>query len=140
MGLWDGFQKAILDTLEADATLVAQVKGIFDYVDPKLKMPFVAIGDDIVDDFQDKLQDGADIMTIIHVYSKYRGLKEAKEIASRIRYVLKNNKPSFPSADDYDFIATAQQDGTMQLLTEDYKDGGKIRHAVLKFSFLIEAC
>ena len=140
MGLWDGFQKALLDTLEADATLVALVRTIKDFVPPETKMPFVQIGDDIVTDFEDKLQDGADILTIVHVYSDARGSKEVKTIASRIRFVLKNNKPSFPSADDYDFIATAQQDGTMTLLTEENKDGGKIRHAVLKFRFLIEAC
>lgn len=88
-------QKALIDTLSVDATLVTLMGGtvrIFDVVPPLTNFPYLTIGDDQTLDEGNLCEpDIFEHFSTIHVWSRSTtiGRKEAKDIAGRVREVLK---------------------------------------------------
>jgi len=81
-------QKAIHAALVGDATLMALVTGVHDHVPEDAQFPYVAIGEDDVDAFDGKTFRGAEHAMSLHVWSRARGRREAKEILDRLGALL----------------------------------------------------
>jgi hypothetical protein len=81
-------QKKIFEILSQDIELSGMITGIFDVVPDEQKFPFVMIGKDSLNDFGSHTGSGFEGNCDIDVYSQAHGLKEAKEIASRVYSLL----------------------------------------------------
>jgi len=133
--MWSDFQKALYELLTSDSTLMGMVKEVSDYMDASKELPVVNIGDDILEDWDDKFKDGGKITSYIHIWSDAPGYGEAKGIADRIRYLLRNNRPQLDSSCGYAVIATGRQGAPAVSIREE---DGAIRHVVLQYEYLVE--
>lgn len=93
--------------------------------------PYVVMGEITAKEWSDKLEDGAEVYSTIHVWSQYDGRKEADEMADAITQGLTSYalvlEPNFRCAFD-------KLDNYSLLVDID----GKTRHGVLRFKYLIE--
>lgn len=90
MSIW-AVQKAVYGRLSSDSTLAGMVHGIYDMQVPDSvtpRFPYVVIGEknELPENRHDRL--GRRISFSIHIFSRYRGTKEAAEIAARVTELL----------------------------------------------------
>jgi len=86
--LWQ-LQQAIYSALTGDATLVALVTGIYDYVPTNANAPYVVIGEELSEERFDTMgKYGRQASLVIHTWSRYRGMKEVLTILDRVLVVL----------------------------------------------------
>lgn len=128
--LWD-FQKAVYARLTGDSNF-ANV-GVGDWPDDDTKFPHVTIGEDNTNGDRNKSGDGRTFNAEFHVWSTYRGWKEAKVIADDIQSALFD--PLDLSGSGYGQCGPGLQLQPMVFLTED---DGKMRHVMLPLRFLIK--
>lgn len=91
MSAENAVQAAIYAALTGSAPLMAAVTGVYDHV-PQLDdrtppdggFPFVVIGEDDVDEDDTDTSLGFHIEAEVHVWSRYRGRKEVKDIQGLI--------------------------------------------------------
>lgn len=85
--LWP-LQQAAYAALTADAALMTLVSGVYDEVPEQAAHPYVSIGSitELVDDAHN--QRGLNTSLVLHVWSKYRGFKEAAGILAALDTVL----------------------------------------------------
>ena len=117
----------------------AQVVRIEAYTDYKVfdenpenePYPYVVMGEITAKDWSDKLEDGMEVYSTIHVWSQYHGRKEADEMADKILQALSSSAiavgPNFRTALD-------RLDGYNLIVDMD----GKTRHGILRFKYYIE--
>lgn len=84
-------QKAILDKLKGDATLMTMVTGIFDYVPDKQKMPYISIGFVNSLPYRTHSRLGEEMFYDIHIWSAHEGNREAGFILKRVSLLLSDN-------------------------------------------------
>ena len=81
-------QAAILTTLQGAGSLTMLLAGgassIFDHVPQDSAYPYVVIGEATARDFDCKSSDGMEQTLTIHTWSRYRGLRETKQIMAAI--------------------------------------------------------
>ncbi len=77
-------QAAIKIKLEANTTLMSAIKGVYDNVPQNEEFPYVVIGDDVATSWSDNNQNGWNILTAIHTWSRHLGRKETKQIQQLI--------------------------------------------------------
>jgi len=88
-------QQAIFAKLGADAAvkaLIGDPARIYDHIPDAPTFPYVGIGEAFSDQFDTKSWDGMDQDVVLHVWSRYRGKKEAKQIMGAIHDAL-NKQP-----------------------------------------------
>lgn len=87
-------QTAIYTTLTGSTAVTGAgstgTVSIFDHVPQDSAFPYVAIGEVYDNDWSSKSQDGQEVEMMLHVWSRYRGMKEAKDIGSAIHTALHN--------------------------------------------------
>jgi hypothetical protein len=85
--LWP-LQVAVVTKLRAHAPLMALVTGIYDEVPEQVAHPYVSLGSitENVDDAHN--QRGLEASVVLHVWSKYRGYKEAADILAALDTAL----------------------------------------------------
>ena len=81
-------QKAIFKVLNEDTVLKKKLKGVYDYIDENSKFPIVTIGECYANDYSTDSFNGEDISQEIHIWSKYKGKKECKELARLVLDVI----------------------------------------------------
>jgi hypothetical protein len=84
-------QRAVYTRLTGFSALTALIVGIYDDVPPDLDngaFPFVTIGDDTDIPFNTHSSVGGEHTITIHVWSRYRGKSEVKNIQSQIYNAL----------------------------------------------------
>ncbi len=83
------FQVAVRTALLADATLTAIVgTRVFDHTPQDTDFPYVVMGESSGSEFDTKSEEGMEQTIMIHSWSRYRGLKETKDIIAAIIDVL----------------------------------------------------
>lgn len=104
---------------------------VHDDVDPDAAFPYVVIGEDthIPWDTDDSV--GAESTVTLHVWSRYRGKKEAKDIQGLIYEALNRHELS---VDGYHLV-TLEFEYSDVILDAD----GLTRHGVSRFRSLVEA-
>lgn len=118
-------QQAVFDRLASDSSLT-----VYDHVPEDAAFPYVVIGEDTHVPFDTDDSLGAESTVTIHVWSRYRGKKEAKEIQGIIYDALTRQELTI---DGYDLI-TIEFEYSDVLLDPD----GITRHGVQRFRFLTE--
>lgn len=126
---WE-LQKAVYAALTADAALMALITGIFDHVPQGQAYPYLTVGDDTETDRNTFDRTGREPTMTLHLWSKYAGMKQAKDIAERVVTLL----------DDQALVVT----GWGHVMTT-YEFGeflrdpdGETRHGVLRFRMLLQ--
>lgn len=128
--------KAIVDRLEAQTAYK-----IFDDHPENEAYPYVTMGSITAMPWCDKFEDGLEIFPTLHIWSQYRGRKEADEMADAILQALTgsslnlspNFRVSFDSLDFYDLIVDEAG-----FTSAGASSGGIIRHGILKMKYLVE--
>lgn len=88
-------QSAIYSTLNGDNNLTNTLgAGIYDEVLENATYPFVSLGEETAIDYSTKDLQGGEFTINIHVWSQYKGAKQAKEIMDRIHTLLHNSSLS----------------------------------------------
>lgn len=133
----EALQQAIYTTLTASAPLVAAVQGIYDHV-PQVSdsgagsaFPYVTLGENTVSAWATDDWSGGDAVVRVHVWSRYRGRKEALEILDLIRAAL----------DRATFAITGYTNVTCDFLQSfvEVDPDGLTRHGVIEFRILISS-
>lgn len=83
-------QKALHIKLTGDATLMTKITGVFDVfsVPDKQTFPYITIGDmtEVSDNTLNRL--GKEATITLHIWSQYKGKKEALDILNRLNQIL----------------------------------------------------
>jgi hypothetical protein len=81
-------QQSLWNRLTTHENLKEKITGVFDAVPKDQEFPYVSLGEDTVTDWSTKTEAGESITHTLHVWSRYEGKKEAKEIMSLILEAL----------------------------------------------------
>ena len=124
-------QKAIFSTLSADSSLDSLVGNnkILDDVPQGTNYPYVQIGEETSIDAGLKDKEAQEYTLTIHIWSRYRGNKETKEIAERIYTLLHNGAISVTGAS----LANISNEFFTILIDDD----GITRHGVMRFRAIV---
>ena len=77
-------QTSLFNRLSNDTVLLDKVKGVFDAVHKDQAYPYISLGEDTVSDWSTKTTVGEELTHTLHVWSRYQGKKETKEIMNLI--------------------------------------------------------
>jgi Protein of unknown function (DUF3168) len=127
-------QQAVHAALSGDASLqglLAAPARVFDHVPAETVFPYLVLGEATSAPFDAKTEDGMAQTLTVHTWSRYRGLKETKEIMAAVAAVLDDRSLSVAGHAlvllRFDFGAT--------FLDSD----GLTRHGVQRFRALTQA-
>lgn len=83
-------QEAVFGALKNHAPLVAALGGakVHDLTPARLAFPYVTFGRTDVYDFSTDLEDGAEVLFTLHVWSKHRGRKELLQLMNHASAAL----------------------------------------------------
>lgn len=124
-------QKAIFVKLSA-STELSDIIGtrLLDHVPDNYDVfPFVTIGEDVLTNWDDDTQNGFDVSVTIHVWSRYPGRKETKEIQGIIYSQLHQQDLTITG---YNHVLTNQTNQTTTLDPD-----GKTYHGVQELNVLL---
>jgi len=123
-------------TLVLHKVQIARIKANADYqlydAHPENAVfPYVTMGEITARDWSDKFEDGMEVYSTIHIWSQYKGRKEADQMADTILQALTssdldlapNFRASFNGLDLYELIIDID---------------GITRHGILRMKYLIE--
>ena len=124
-------QTAIYSKLNDDSTLDGIVGNykIFDDVPQGTSYPYVVIGEETAIDAGAKDTDAQEFTLTIHIWSRYKGRKQTKEIAERIYTILHNVAISVTGAS----LVQIRHEFERTLLEND----GITRHGVMRFRAVV---
>lgn len=127
--LWP-LQQALYTRLTTDSALMARVTGVFDAVPDGQDFPYVTVGEDTVVDWSTKTNSGEEITHTLHVWSRYAGKKEAKEILSLVLDAITKQPLVLAGGFSVDYTAL----DFMEIFTDE---DAVTRHGVLRLRFKI---
>jgi hypothetical protein len=81
-------QASLFERLSNDTVLKLKIKGVFDDVPKDQAFPYISLGEDTSIDWSTKTDIGEEITHTLHVWSRYKGKKETKEIMNLILEAL----------------------------------------------------
>lgn len=84
---WE-LQRSIFAKLDGDATLTALVTGVFNRVPQGQAFPYIKIGHRTIRNWSTFGTLGEEPTITLHIWSRYRGNKEAEDIMSRMDTLL----------------------------------------------------
>lgn len=123
-------QKAIFDRLTFDETLMSKVTGVFDDVPEGHAFPYVTIGDATSSPFRTMSRFGEEVTITLHIWSQYKGFKEANEILTELNRLLADQDLV---VDGYDVMSS------MYEFSETIRDpDGKTRHLPVRYRIVVQ--
>ena len=128
MSLGLAIQKAVFDKLNNDAAVTA-LAPVLDDVDESQSFPYVSIGEDVINEWDTVSDSGGDASITIHVWSRYKGRKQAKEIMGKVYDSLHRQQLT---AAGYDVVMSNFETETSFLDSD-----GLTRHGVQTYRILI---
>jgi Protein of unknown function (DUF3168) len=81
-------QEAVYRRLTSDTALMWMIKGVYDYVPEKTKMPYITFPRIYSEPFETKTSDGEIVTLTIDVFSESKGKKESINILKQIEASL----------------------------------------------------
>jgi len=121
-------QQSIYDILTSDTTLMTKVTGVFDFVPDNQGYPFVTVGETTSIPYETYDRYGEEVSTILHVWSRYRGMQEINEIMDDCKRLLA--RKSFE-------VAGWQNISCYHDFSEVIREpDGETRHGVIRFRIL----
>ena len=116
-------QKAIYDRLKG--SIYTKLYRIYDTPPQDPELPYIEIGEGTTTDWGTKTERGYEVVTEVHVWSDYKGFKEAKEIIKNVDRAVMTKRI------EVDGFRVA-----VQLVDRyDVKDESGIKHGILAFRF-----
>lgn len=125
MNFEEALHKAVFDKLTADLATP-----VYDHVPPNASFPYVVIGEDTHVPFDTDDSLGSESTITIHVWSRYRGKKEAKQIQGEVYDALTRQELT---VEDHDLV-TIEFEYSDVVLDPD----GQTRHGVQRFRAVVE--
>lgn len=122
-------QISLFNRLSNDADLSKKVTGVFDSMPKNQSYPYISLGEDTANDWSTKTTTGEEITHTLHVWSRYDGKKEVKEIMNLILEAF-----SQPLSLDSGFIVEFSTVELMEVLNDP---DGITRHGVMRLRFKI---
>lgn len=123
-------QVAIRQRLLNYVPVSSKVSAVYDHVPQDAEFPYIRIGEDTAIDFDTDSSVGTEHTIHIHVWSRYRGKQEVKEIQQAVYDALQRHALPLPDLNlvsiDFEFSET--------VLDAD----GLTRHGVQRFRVLID--
>ena len=101
---------------------------VYDHVPQNSSFPYIAIGEALDADWSSKTYDGQRHAVTLHIWSRYRGAKEIKQITSAVHTLLHNSNLSVTSHG-----LTLLQFDNAQYMTEA---DSMTRHGVIRYTAL----
>lgn len=95
-------QQSIYGKLTGDAELMNKIKGVFDDVPENQPFPYITIGEMTSGPFRTFSRFGEEITIMLHIWSRYKGFKEASEILADMNRLLADQALEVPG---YDVVA-----------------------------------
>ena len=127
-------QQAVYGALTGDASVQALLgtpARVFDHVPQDSAFPYVVVGEATSGPFDTKTEDGLDQTLTIHTWSRYRGLKETKEIMAAVTGALDDQALAVSG---HDLVLLRFAFGTTVLDPD-----GLTRHGVHRFRAVTQA-
>ena len=118
-------QTSIYGVLTGDATLMAAITGVHDFVNRATGFPYVTIGEMTTLDWSTQQTTGMEMIVTIHSWSQYEGSKELKGIMALIHGLLHDATLSLSG---HNFV-NCRFDGSTVLRDPD----GQTHHGVQRF-------
>jgi hypothetical protein len=115
--------------LTGDATLMGLVEGVYDDVPQDTDYPYIVVGEETTINAGTMTVDGLEHTLTIHVWSRYRGLKETKQIMERIYTLLHNSNLTVTGAS----LVNLRQEFSSTFVDAD----GLTRHGVIRFRAMV---
>ncbi len=126
-------QEAVYGALTSSVALQALLGSpvrIYDVVPPAALFPYATLGDVLIKEFDTKDQTGFEQSLILHVWSRYRGRKELKQIIQTIYDVLHNGVLNVTGANavscQFQSASTTQQNDGLTL------------HGILRYRIIVQ--
>lgn len=136
MSIESAIQSAIYSALTGDSTLMSAVTGVYDDVPQSADagsgaaFPYVTIGEATHTEWDTDTELGSDVTVTIHVWSRYRGRKEVKDIQGQIYSLLHRANLAVTG---YNLV------GVDWIQSDSFMDAdGLTRHGVQTFRITIE--
>jgi len=126
-------QEAVYTLLEADSTLQSYIGAptrLYDSVPASATFPYVTLGDVQLRDFDTKDASGFEQTLILHVWSRYRGRKEAKEIMQAVYDALHQQPLTIAGAR---FVDCRLQNASLAM-----DQDGLTLHGILRFRLIVQ--
>ena len=129
--LWN-LQQALYGRLTADTTLMARITGVYDQAPQGEVFPYVVIGEDTAEDFDDDRTAGFDVEVTLHVWGRsHRGRSEVKAIQADLYRLLHRLPLTVTGADTIETFVEFQ---------ETFRDAdGLTYHGVLRCRVVMQA-
>lgn len=131
----DNIQQAIYSLLTGDTTLMSKITGVYDEVPQDLvnddtNFPFVTIGEATSVPFRTMTRFGEEVTVTLHVWSRYKGFKEALEILDDLNRLLADRDLNVAG---YDTAACFYE------FSETLRDpDGKTRHVPVRYRIIVQ--
>ena len=119
----------IYSTLTGNVSLMSDVTGVFDDVPENTEYPYIVIGEETSIDNATKDTDGREYTIVLHIWSRFRGLKETKQIIAKVYDLLHNVNLSVTGAS----LVNIREEFTSTLMDSD----GITRHGIMRFRVVI---
>jgi len=119
----------VYTALTGDATLMALVEGVYDDVPQDTPYPYIVVGEETTINAGTMTVDGLEHTLTLHVWSRYRGLKETKQIMERIYTLLHNSNLTVTGAS----LVNLRQEFSSTFVDAD----GLTRHGVIRFRAMV---
>jgi len=119
-------QKAIYAKLKSSLSVE-----VYDHVDNEAVFPFVAIGEDTAVDFSAKSEPGQEVTHTIHVYSRWSGMKETKDIMDQVIRALTGDR-ELDLGDEFRIVLSRLDS------VNSFREDENTRHSVVRMRYLIE--
>ncbi len=126
-------QEAVYGALSSDATLktlIGDPARLYDQVPPAALFPYVTLGDVVLRDFDTKDRSGFEQSVTLHIWSRYRGRKELKEIMNAVHSVLHGADLNVDGADYVDC--------RFQTASTNLDGDGLTFHGVMRFRMVVQ--
>lgn len=111
-------------------SLLGSPARLYDMVPPAANFPYVTFGDVVVREFDTKDQNGFEQSLVLHVWSRYRGRKELKQIIQTIYDVLHNASLTVTGANYVSCLF--QSASTLQ------ENDGLTLHGILRYRIIVQ--
>lgn len=127
-----GVQMALYAKLTADATLMARITGVHDYVPEAAAYPYIVVGEAIEtpDNAHDRF--GRQTVHTLHVWDQYQGFKRVLEIGARVNALLDHQPLTITGLHH----VVTRYEFSQPLV--DPEGDGDIRHLVLRYRVVTE--
>lgn len=123
-------QQAIYNILTNDAILMSKVKGVYDEVPETQAFPYITIGEMTSGPFRTFSRFGEETTITLHIWSRYRGFKEAALILDDMNRLLADKEVAIPG---FDVVACYYE------FSETLRDpDGQTRHIPVRYRIQLQ--